>query len=367
MTRAKRRVFLAAGGTGGHLFPAQALAEELVKRGYEVDLLTDERVRDYGKDFPASHVHVIPSASLSLSDPLSLPRRLWRLCSGYLLSRKLIAREKPTAVVGFGGYPSLPPLLAAAHLNIPTIIHEQNAVMGRANRLLATRIKAAAISFERVVGIPDGARSVVNLTGNPVRGLVLASAKVPYKPIGSRDKIRLLIFGGSQGAKFFSDAMPDVLARLPEGLRKRLMVTQQCRAEDLPSVQHAYEKSGVSATLETFFSNLPDMMARSHLVICRSGASTIAELGVLGRPAILVPLPGAIDNDQLNNARSFETAGGGFLLEQKDAETSDFARLLRELLEAPERLKEAAAAARRHGKPDAAQRLAVLVETTIAA
>ncbi len=367
MMQSKRRVFLAAGGTGGHLFPAQALAEELVRRGYDVNLLTDERVRDYGKSFPASYVHLIPSASLSLSNPLGMPRRLWQLGSGYILSRKLLAREKPAAIVGFGGYPSLPPLLAAAHLNIPSIIHEANAVMGRANRLLATRISAIAISFEKMIGIPDSAKSVVHLTGNPVRGLVLASAELPYKPFGARDKIRLLVFGGSQGAKFFSDAIPGVLTKLPDGLRKRLVVTQQCRAEDLQSVRHAYEKSGVSATLETFFSNLPEIMARSHLVICRSGASTIAELGVLGRPAILVPLPGAIDNDQLNNARSFEAAGGGFLLEQKDAKDADFARLLQELLEAPERLKEAAAAAKRHGKPDAAQRLAALVETTFAA
>ena len=367
MMRTKRRVFLAAGGTGGHLFPAQALAEELVKRGHEVDLLTDERVRDYGKSFPASHVYLIPSASLSLSDPFGLPRRLGRLGCGYFLSRKILAREKPAAVVGFGGYPSLPPLLAAAHLKIPSIIHEANAVMGRANRLLATRVSAIATSFEKMIGIPEGTQPRVHLTGNPVRGLVLASAEVPYKPSGARNRIGLLVFGGSQGAKFFSDAMPGVLAKLPEGLRKRLVVTQQCRVEDLQSVQHAYEKSGVSATLETFFSNLPDIMAQCHLVICRSGASTIAELGVLGRPAILVPLPGAIDNDQLNNARSFEFAGGGFLLEQKHAESADFARLLQQLLEAPERLKEAAAAAKHHGKPDAAQRLAALVETTIAA
>ena len=367
MTRAKRRVFLAAGGTGGHLFPAQALAEELVKRGHDVDLLTDERVRDYGKDFPASHVHLVPSASLSLSDPLGMPERLWRLGRGYFLSRKLLGREKPAAVVGFGGYPSLPPLLAATHLRIPSVIHEANAVMGRANRLLATRVTAIATSFEKMTGIPDSALSRVQLTGNPVRGLVLASTELPYKPFSAKDKIRLLVFGGSQGAKFFSDAMPGVLARLPEGLRKRLIVTQQCRVEDLQKVRHAYEKSGISAALEIFFSNLPDIMARSHLVICRSGASTIAELGVLGRPAFLVPLPGAIDNDQLNNARSFEAAGGGFLLEQKHAESADFARLLQQLLEAPERLKEAAAAAKRHGKPDAAQRLAALVENTIAA
>lgn len=362
---AGRRVFLAAGGTGGHLFPAQALAEELVRKGYVIDLLTDERARDYGKGFPASHMHVIPSASLSMSEPLKLPLRLLRLGRGYMLARKLLARERPSAVVGFGGYPSLPPLLAAAHLRIPTIIHEQNAVMGRANRLLASRVGPIATSFEKVAGIPANASARVHLTGNPVRSLVQAAAGRPYETIGPEGKIRIFAFGGSQGAKFFSDVVPGALALLPITLRQRLAVTQQCRAEDLARVRSAYEATGIKATLESFFSDLPAIMARSHLVISRSGASTIAELGVVGRPAILVPLPGAIDNDQFNNARSFAAAGAGVLIEQKDAENARLSNLLRELLDAPERLKEAAAAARRHGRPDAAERLAALVESAI--
>lgn len=360
-----RRVFLAAGGTGGHLFPAQALAEELARKGYVIDLLTDERARDYGKDFPASHVHVIPSASLSLAEPLKLPLRFLRLGRGYMLARKLLASQRPAAVVGFGGYPSLPPLLAASHLRIPAIIHEQNAVMGRANRLLASRVGAIATSFEKVEGIPSNSRAKVHFTGNPVRNLVLAAAGRPYEMIGKKGKIRMLAFGGSQGAKFFSDILPSALALLPVALRRRLAVTQQCRAEDLTRVRSAYEATGIEATLGSFFSDLPDIMAQSHLVISRSGASTIAELGVVGRPALLVPLPGAIDNDQLNNARSFAAAGAGVLIEQKEAEEGRISALLQELLDAPERLKEAAAAARRHGRPDAAKRLAALVESAI--
>lgn len=363
--KAGRQVFLVAGGTGGHLFPAQALAEELIKKGYVTDLLTDERVRDYGKDFPASHMHVIPSASLSLSEPLKLPRHLLRLGRGYMLARKLLASERPAAVIGFGGYPSLPPLLAAAHLRIPTVIHEQNAVMGRANRLLASRVGAIATSFEKVAGIPSATSARVCLTGNPVRNLVQAAAGRPYRMIRPDGKIRILAFGGSQGAKFFSDVLPGALAMLPVALRQRLAVTQQCRAEDLARVRSAYEATGIDATLGNFFSDLPAIMAQSHLVISRAGASTVAELGVVGRPAILVPLPGAIDNDQLNNARSFAAAGAGVLIEQKDAEKARLSNLLRELLDAPERLKEAAAAARRHGRPDAAERLAALLESAI--
>lgn len=362
-----RRIFLAAGGTGGHLFPAQALAEELSAKGFEISLLTDERVRSYGKEFPASQVHVVPSASLSLSDPVRAPFRLLRLLRGYLASRALCRSQMPSAVIGFGGYPSLPPLVAAAHLGIPTIIHEQNAVMGRANRLLSTRVRAIATSFENVSGIPAPAGAKVQLTGNPVRQRVLSVADRPYSAPDVAGDIRVLVFGGSQGAKFFSDLLPDVLAQVPAELRKRIRLTQQCRSEDLERVKAAYGAIGIVPVLESFFMDLPAIMAESHLVIGRSGASTIAELGVLGRPAILVPLPGAIDNDQLNNARSFAGSGAGVLVEQKDAEIGYFSRVLRELLEAPERLKEAAAAARRHGRPDAARRLAALVETTIAA
>jgi UDP-N-acetylglucosamine--N-acetylmuramyl-(pentapeptide) pyrophosphoryl-undecaprenol N-acetylglucosamine transferase len=361
-----KRICLAAGGTGGHLFPAQALAEELARMGYAISLLTDERVRDYGKSFPAEDVHIVPSASLSLSDPLTIPRRAFRLARGYLTARTLLGKAMPAAVVGFGGYPSLPPLLAAAHLGIPAIIHEQNAVLGRANKLLAPRVDGVATSFEKVTGLAQKLQSKVHLTGNPVRQLVRVAAGRAYRPHSSRGEIRVLVFGGSQGARFFSDILPDVLAQLPVSLSKRLAVTQQCRPEDLQKVRAAYKNLGVAANLESFFANLPGIMAQCHLVICRSGASTIAELGVVGRPAVLVPLPGAIDNDQLGNARSFADSGAGFVLEQKDAEIARFAKLLQELLEAPGRLKEAAAAARQHGRPDAAMRLAKLVETTIA-
>jgi UDP-N-acetylglucosamine--N-acetylmuramyl-(pentapeptide) pyrophosphoryl-undecaprenol N-acetylglucosamine transferase len=367
MQEGRRLIHLAAGGTGGHLFPAQALAEVLVARGYTIHLLTDERVRDYGKNFPGAAVHVVPSASLSLSAPLTLPSRLSRLTSGYFRARGLVHRERPLAAVGFGGYPSLPPILAAAHLGIPTLVHEQNSVLGRANRLLAPRVKAIATSFEKVIGVPGGLESKLTLTGNPVRSLVTASAGVPYIPPGTSKDIHVLVFGGSQGAKYFSDAVPEVLALLPERLRKRLRITQQCRPEDLERVAAAYRQSGIRAELQQFFGNLPEIMARSQLVVSRSGASTIAELGVVGRPAILVPLPGAIDNDQLNNARSFESAGAGFLVEQKNATPQAFSGLFQQLLEAPQRLKEAAAAALRHGRPDAAQRLAALVEHHISA
>lgn len=344
-----------------------ALAEVLQQKGYAIDLLTDERVRDYGKNFPARSVHIVSSASLTLSSPHLLPIRLAKLIKGYLKSRDIIRRESPVAIVGFGGYPSLPPLMAAAHMGIPAIVHEQNSVLGRANRLLAPRIMAIATSFEKVIGIPKSAAAKVTLTGNPVRALVKKSAATGYVPPAAKGDLNLLVFGGSQGAKFFSDTMPMVLAQLPEALRKRLNVTQQCRPEDLPRVQESFAENGIRAELESFFADLPARMAASHLVVARSGASTIAELGVVGRPAILVPLPGAIDNDQLNNARSFEAAGAGFLMQQKDADSTAFSKLLQELLGNPQRLKEAAAAALRHGRPDAAQNLAALVEHHISA
>ncbi len=359
-------VMLAAGGTGGHLFPAQALAEELSARGIAVHLLTDERVRDYGKNFPARATHIVPSASLSLSDPLRLPSRMWRLLSGYRIGRGLMKLHRPAAVVGFGGYPSLPPLIAAVHCGVPSLVHEQNSVLGRANRLLATRVSAIATSFESVSGIPISAMPKVMLTGNPVRDAVKQVVGIAYPELTADGPIKLLVFGGSQGAKFFSDAMPDVLAALPEILRKRLQVTQQCRAEDIERVKLAYAKAGLSAALQPFFKNMPELMRDCHLVICRSGASSIAELGVVGRPAILVPLPHAIDNDQLRNAESFARAGGGFVHTQSSLTTAHFASILQALLGKPAALKEAANAALRHGRPDAAKRLADLVQQHMA-
>ena len=361
-----QRVILAAGGTGGHLFPAQALAEELSRRNIDIHLMTDERVRDYGKAFPASMTHIVPSASLSLSDPMHAPQRLLRLYRGYRLAGSLFAEHQPAAVVGFGGYPSLPPLMAASKSKIPSIVHEQNAVLGRANKLLAKRVNSIATSFENVLGVPAMAAKRVKLTGNPVRAAVLAAADGEYPKLDVTGPINLLVFGGSQGAKFFSDAMPPAIAALPEALRRRIWITQQCRPEDMDRVRAEYEAAGITANLAPFFKDMPWLMRAAHLVVCRSGASSIAELGVVGRPAILVPLPHAIDNDQLRNAESFAKAGGGFVHLQASLNPAHFAGVLAQLLERPEALKEAAAKALSHGRPDAARRLADLVLTTMA-
>jgi UDP-N-acetylglucosamine--N-acetylmuramyl-(pentapeptide) pyrophosphoryl-undecaprenol N-acetylglucosamine transferase len=362
----QKRVALAAGGTGGHLFPAQALAEVLSTRGYDVRLITDERVRDYGKSFPASKTHIVPSASLSFSKPLQVPGNLLRLYQGVSKAKAIFRSEAPAAVVGFGGYPSLPPLWAATMLRIPTVLHEQNAVLGRANKVLASRVNAIATSFEQVFKLTPQAEKKVVFTGNPVRQTALNFAATPFPKMDSGSPLKLVVFGGSQGARFFSDIVPDTVALLTPNLRTRLSILQQCRSEDLGRVQARYKDLGVSAQLSHFFGNMPEEISTSHLVICRSGASSIAELGVIGRPAILVPLPHAIDNDQMKNAESFAKAGAGFVQNQNALTPAILASLLEQLLNQPQALKEAAEAAVRHGKPDAAQKLADLVECQIA-
>ena len=355
-------VALAAGGTGGHLFPAQALAEVLRDRGHDVHLVTDERVEEYGKSFPASQTHVVPSASLSLSKPLQVPANLLRLYSGITKAKHLFQQHKPDVVVGFGGYPSLPPLWAASSLRIPAIIHEQNAVLGRANKFMASRVNAIATSFEQVLKLTPEAKAKTVLTGNPVRQLVLNFVKAPYPAITATSPLRIVVFGGSQGARFFSDVTPEAVKLLPDALRARLSIVQQCRQEDMARVEKAYAAIGIEARLSHFFANMPEEIAGSHLVICRSGASSIAELGVIGRPAILVPLPHAIDNDQQKNAESFATAGAGHIRAQNDLTPQSFGSLLQQLLSDPQALKDAAEAAARHGKPDAHKKLADLVE-----
>ena len=354
----KGLIILAAGGTGGHLFPAQALAEVLVKRDFTVHLMTDERVRDYGKNFPAAEIHVIPSASPSLSKPHLLPGRALRLFSGYRKAKSLMKKLQPLAVVGFGGYPSFPPLFAARSLGIATMVHEQNAVLGRANKVLATRVDAVATSFPNVIGLPEGAKTKLIFTGNPVRAIALAKAAAPFPALRVKGPFPLVVFGGSQGAKFFSDFMPEVFAAMPEAQRRRILLVQQCRAEDLAKVQSTYAGLGIKAELNNFFSDMPTRLASAALVICRSGASSIAELGVVGRPAALVPLPHAIDNDQLKNAESFAAAGAGWVFPQGKLKAAEFAGFLSGLMDRPEALKKAAAVALNYGVPDAAERLA---------
>jgi UDP-N-acetylglucosamine--N-acetylmuramyl-(pentapeptide) pyrophosphoryl-undecaprenol N-acetylglucosamine transferase len=352
---------LAAGGTGGHLFPAFALAEELGRRSIAVDLVTDMRGDRYGTSFPARKVYRVPSATISGRSIFGAGRAAWKLLGGVAASLKLMSDVKPAAVVGFGGYPAFPPLVAARMRKIPTALHEQNAVLGRTNRALANHVSVVATSFENTRLLTGSALTRSRVTGNPVRDQVIDWATQSYQPPGS-GPLSLLVFGGSQGARFFSDTVPAALAKLPDSIRGRLFVVQQCREEDLARAEEAYAQAGIRAHLAAFFSNLPEEMAKAHLVIARSGASTVAELAVIGRPAILVPLPHAIDNDQLNNARRLAEAGGAWCLEQKDLTPAALAEVVGRLLAAPDALVRAAAAAKAQGRPDAVQRLADLVE-----
>ena len=288
-------VMLAAGGTGGHLFPAFALAEALGRRGIPVDLVTDTRGDRYGTGFPARQVYQVPSGTGGSAIKAALAAV--QLSRGVALAHKLLGDVRPGLVLGFGGYPTFPPVLAAKLRGIPTAVHEQNAVLGRANRMLAARVDAIATSFAVTQGLEGPLQAKARHTGNPVRESVIKAAARHYWRPEPSQPFELLVFGGSQGAKYFSDVVPAALALLPEPIRRRLRVTQQAREEDLARVTAAYAASAIPAEVAAFFKDLPIRMASSHLVIGRSGASTVAELTVIGRPALLVPLPLQSEHD----------------------------------------------------------------------
>ena len=355
-------VVLAAGGTGGHLFPAQALAEVLTSRGYVVHLMTDKRGMEYGGRFPARELHHIPSATISLSKPWLLPLSAFKLTRGFSRAKRILSALAPRVVVGFGGYPSFPPLIAAQRLKIMTVIHEQNAVIGRANRAVAHGATAIATSFPKVERLTPALAAKATMTGNPVRASVLAARHRPYTAPGAGEPFNLLVFGGSQGARYFAELMPEVIGHLPHAVRRTLTVVQQCREEDMKSVRAEYERLNVKVQLAPFFADLPERIAAAHLVMARSGASTVAELSAIGRPAVLVPLPLSLESDQLKNAESFAAVGGGWIRQQGTFLAADLAAFLTHLRYAAEDLETHAASARRQGRPDAAERLADLVE-----
>jgi UDP-N-acetylglucosamine--N-acetylmuramyl-(pentapeptide) pyrophosphoryl-undecaprenol N-acetylglucosamine transferase len=358
-------VMLAAGGTGGHLFPAFALAQELGRRGIAVDLVTDMRADRYEAGFPARAIYRVPSATTAGKSIVGKGLAGFRLARGVWASWRLLGRVKPAVVVGFGGYPCFPPLVAARLRGVPTALHEQNAVLGRANRMLAKNVTAIAASFEHTRFLEGPLLAKVRVTGNPVRDLVAQWAAQPYEPPRPGGPYSLLVFGGSQGARFFADAVPEALALLPPQVRASTLVVQQCREEDLERVGAAYRAAGIHAQLAAFFPNLPEAMAKAHLVICRSGASTVAELTAMGRPAILVPLPHAIDNDQLQNALRLAEAGGGWCLEQKNYSAQFLADALARLFTEPDALSRAAVVAKAQGRPRAVTDLADLIEELI--
>jgi UDP-N-acetylglucosamine--N-acetylmuramyl-(pentapeptide) pyrophosphoryl-undecaprenol N-acetylglucosamine transferase len=353
-------VVVAAGGTGGHLFPAEALSVALNARGIVVDLATDERAARYGRAFPARETHIIPSATLRGRDVTSVARTVAALSKGLAKAYRLFGRLKPAAVIGFGGYPTVPPVLAAKLRAIPTLIHEQNGVIGRANRFLAPRVRAIATGFPGVVGYDPRLAAKATHTGNPVRPAVVEAAKTPY-PDPAAAAFQILVFGGSQGARIMAEIVPPAIELLPVVVRARLHIVQQAREEDVDRVADDYARIGVPADVAPFFADLPARMAASHLVVSRAGASTIAELAAIGRPAVLVPLPHALDQDQMANAAVLEKTGGAIRIKQAAFSPERLAAEIARLAAEPDTLATMATAAQSVGTIDAAERLADLV------
>ncbi len=362
--QAGRPIMIAAGGTGGHLFPAQALADELASRGYEIHLMTDRRVDRHAGAFPAQAVHEIPSATLSPRRPLALLPSLLKLLRGYRKARSILKQRNAAAAVGFGGYPTLPPLMAAVRLGVPSCVHEQNSVLGRANRVLAPRVNMIAGSFPNPKYLDEALSGKFRLTGNPVRLNVKRLAGSSYAPPGEGEPFQLVVFGGSQGARVMSEIVPEAI-RVWRA-RRNLSIVQQCREEDLAAVRSVYAELGVEAEISPFFSDLPERIAAAHLVICRAGASTIGELSVIGRPAIMVPLPHALDQDQRENALRMVNAGGGWMVDQREFTPERLADMLDEIAKDPQSLAIRAEAALAFGRPDAERALADAVEEMMA-
>jgi UDP-N-acetylglucosamine--N-acetylmuramyl-(pentapeptide) pyrophosphoryl-undecaprenol N-acetylglucosamine transferase len=355
-----RTALLAAGGTGGHLFPAEALAHELTARGWTIHLATDERANRYVGRFPATAVHALPSATIGGRNPVALVRSGLTIWRGVRQASTLLKRVNAAVAVGFGGYPTLPPVWAATRRGIPTVIHEQNAVMGRANRALAFRVSAIAGGFLPEADARLGFKTVV--TGNPVRPAVLDASKRPYVESPDGQSFNLLVFGGSQGAQFFSQAIPSAVALMAEPQRRRLRVVQQARAEDEAAVRAAYAGLGVAAEVSPFFTDMADRIATAQLVISRSGASTVSEIAAIGRPAMLVPYPHALDHDQAANAAALAANRGADVYPQSALTPEKIAAYLTEVMDEPHSLHAMALAARETGRPDAARLLADLTE-----
>ncbi len=358
-------IILAAGGTGGHISPAEALAEELTARGEEVVFITDKRFADYNDDsytgvLGSLPIYYVSAASLG-GGPVRKLRNGLGIIVGIFQARRLLLQLRPKAVVGFGGYPSFPTVMAASQLKMNTVIHEQNSVLGRANRMLCERVRRIATSYQTTKRLPNSCHGKTTHTGNPVRAAFKALHQVPYAEPAENGTLRLLVFGGSQGATVFSETVPEAIKRLSEEQRARLRIDQQCRKADIEQVKTAYAEMGVSADLQPFFGDIPARMAAAHLVICRSGASSVAELSCAGRPAIMVPYPSATDDHQYYNAEAIEDHGGGWVMLQEGFGADALTKRLEDFLGTPARLTKAAARMHELGRPDSAKALADLV------
>lgn len=350
---------LAAGGTGGHMVPASALATELIRRGHHVALVTDERGTRFPGLFDGVQTHVLPAGRLG-GGPIGYLRAARSIWAGRAMALRLFESFRPAAVMGFGGYPALPSLLAARAAGIPAGVHEQNAVLGRVNRLVARRVEVVATAYPDVQRVP--AKANVRLVGNPVREEVLALRDQPYPAIDPEGVFRVLVTGGSQGATILSDVVPEGLGMLPPVFRARLQVTHQARAEDIERVRARYAELGIPAELATYLPDLPERLGLAHLVIARSGASTVAELAAAGRPAILVPFAAATDDHQTYNARELVAAGGARAIPQSQFTPVELAKQMQKLGLEPDALANAARRARSCGRPEAVGDLADLIE-----
>jgi UDP-N-acetylglucosamine--N-acetylmuramyl-(pentapeptide) pyrophosphoryl-undecaprenol N-acetylglucosamine transferase len=357
-----RHYVLAAGGTGGHMIPAHAVAQELIARGHHVALVTDERGAKIPGLFQNVAVHVLPAGRMQ-GGPIGWLRGMKAIRQGREMSRRMYETFRPSVVVGFGGYPALPALLGALKDDIPTVIHEQNAVLGRVNRLIAGKVNAIATAYPDVQRLAAKYKDKVNLIGNPVRDEVLALRDEDFPVFSDESVFRLLVTGGSQGASILSTVVPEGLALLPISLRRRLQVTQQCRSEDIEQVRATYAKMEIAADLATYINDMPDKLSWSHLVIARAGASTLAELTVAGRPAILIPLPSAMDDHQTANASELIECGGARAIPQKNFTPVELAKQMQKMAMEPGALQNAAKRAWSCGRPNAARDMADLLES----
>lgn len=353
---------LAAGGTGGHMIPAYSLAQELVLRGHRVALITDERGEKIPGMVDEGQVHVLPAGRIT-KDPRGWLKGVRAIMQGRKMAMQLYKTFEPSAVVGFGGYPAFPALLAANRMDVPTIIHEQNAVLGRVNRMAARSVNAIATSYPDVLRIKPKHKEKVHLVGNPVRQEVIDLREEPYPPLSEEGVFRVLITGGSQGATILSDVVPDAMAMLPMHLRRRLQITQQCREQDIERVRAKYAEHDIPAELATYLPDLPQRLGWAHLVIGRAGASTIAELTTAGRPAILIPLPIATDDHQTYNVKEMVAVGGARSIQQPRFTAKELAKQMQKMALAPGALENAARFAKKCGRPDAVRDLADLVES----
>ena len=360
MANSSKKLLLAAGGTGGHMFPAQALAETLKSQGWDIAMMTDARGKKHAGRIPADPIIEVQAASISIRNPIAAIKGALKLIKGTRQAKRFIKDWQPDIVVGFGGYPAFPAMSAAQGLRIPTIIHEQNAVLGRVNRVFAKKANHVVSGFEQLGRLPVGANH--SCLGNPMRAQIIGAVPKSYK--APTDKINILIVGGSLGAKIISETMPAAIASLPEALRAKIHVVQQTRPEYHEAARQTYKDAGVSAICETFFADIETHLAAAHYVIGRAGAGSVCEIAVMGKPSLLVPLAIAMDDHQTANAKSLERLNAADILTESEFTSGAVKTILEARLNDSHWLKTAAAAARSEGRPNAAQDLAALVINT---